>query len=354
MNIKHKGEIMNKLTKVGLSALAGSLAMVSAHSVEYALTGDMMIKMTSEEGNEAGASASNGKGIGVDNDLYVNASGELENGWTVSAFAAINLEATTTANESSVQLTVGMGSLGSIEFADVWGASSWIDDMSSAIHAYEEPWDSTTHGSLSHAYGADTQSGSVSYLTPSFDFGGVSASAIFTYDPNSGAGSGGPGAVGSTKQSGTNMQLKLAHADSGITVGGGQESSASADTSTGNQDEVNSTMYVLLKNGPIGAVYQEWYKDEASAHGTVGTDYEGEIWGISFAQGDWAVSYVEQTEAKKAVGATAAGKEVELEALTASYTMGAMSIKGGLFETTNPEWTTGKFEATEIAVSFAF
>ena len=113
-------------------------------------------------------------------------------------------------------------------------------------------------------------------------------------------------------------------------------------------------MYILLKNGPIGAMYQEVYKDEASAHGTVGTDYEAEIWGVSFAQGDWALSYVEQTETKKAVGATAAGKDTEMNALTASYTMGAMSIKGGFFETSNPEWTTGSFEATEIALSFAF
>ena len=61
-----------------------------------------------------------------------------------------------------------------------------------------------------------------------------------------------------------------------------------------------------------------------------------------------------QLKAKKAIGATAAGKDAELTALTASYTMGAMSIKGGIFETTNPEFTTGKFEATEIALSFAF
>ena len=41
-------------------------------------------------------------------------------------------------------------------------------------------------------------------------------------------------------------------------------------------------------------------------------------------------------------------------AISVSYTMGAMSIKGGVFETTNPEFTTGKYEETEIAISFAF
>tara|TARA_B100001123_G_C15287816_1_gene1016274 strand:- start:386 stop:1444 length:1059 start_codon:yes stop_codon:yes gene_type:complete len=352
MNNKRKGEIMNKLTKVGLSALAGSLAMVSANAVEFALTGDAMIKYETAEGNESGASGSNGKGIGVDNDLYVNASGELDNGWTMAFYAAINLEATTTSNESSVQATLGMGSLGSISFNDVWGVPSWIDDMSSAIHAYEEPWDSTTHsGGVTHAFGADTQSGSVSYLSPSFDLGGGSMSFTATYDPNSGAGAAAPGGVGSNSQGGVAYTAKIKAA--GLEIGGGYETSEAAAGAHSN-DEQNATGYLLYKNGPFGAVYQEAYKNEANGAAATGVDYESDTWGISFAQGDWALSYVESTESKKAIGATAAGKDAELTALTASYTMGAMSIKGGIFETTNPEFTTGKFEATEIALSFAF
>ena len=87
---------MNKLKKIGVSALAGSLAMVSANAVEYAVTGDAMVKLVTAEGNEADAASSNGKGYGVDNDLYFNASGELDNGWTVSAYAAWNLEGLST------------------------------------------------------------------------------------------------------------------------------------------------------------------------------------------------------------------------------------------------------------------
>ena len=49
---------MNKLKKIGVSALAGSLAMVSANAVEYAVTGDAMIKLVTAEGNEAGAAGS--------------------------------------------------------------------------------------------------------------------------------------------------------------------------------------------------------------------------------------------------------------------------------------------------------
>ena len=76
MNNLNKGEIMNKLTKVGLSALAGSLAVVSANATEYSVTGDSQVVWSSAEGNEAGAVGSNGRGIGVDTDLYFTAGGE--------------------------------------------------------------------------------------------------------------------------------------------------------------------------------------------------------------------------------------------------------------------------------------
>jgi len=338
---------MNKLKKVGLSALAGSLAMVSANAVEYAVTGDAMIKYETAEGNESGASGSNGKGYGVDNDLYFNASGELDNGWTVSAYAAWNLEGST---NSSAQLTIGMGSLGTVQFNDVWGVPSYIDDMSSSIHAYEEPWDSTTHGRVTDAFGLDTQSGSVSYLTPSFDIGGASISATATYDPNSGSGAATPGGVGANDYSGTAYTAKVVFGS--VEVGGGIEESEAANATGAGED--NATGYIVVKHGPIGVMYQEFYKNEANSASAEGRDYEGDTWGVSFSQGDWAISWVENEETKKGNSDTAAGKTTTMEALNFSYTMGAMAIKGGLFETSNPEFTTGKFEATEIAVSFAF
>lgn len=338
---------MNKLTKVGVSALAGSLAMVSANAVEYALTGDAMIKFVSAEGNENGAAASNGRGIGVDNDIYINASGELENGWTVSAFSAWNLEGST---NSSSQLTIGLGSAGSISFNDVWGVPSWIDDMSSSIHAFEEPWDSTSHGRIVDSFGLDTQSGSVSYVSPAVDMGGISLSGTATYDPNSGTGAATPGSAGTSSNPGKTFTVKATMG--GIEVGAGQETSKPA-VSGVMTDEVNSTGYIIYKNGPFALMYQELYKDETHGAGTEGADYEAETWGVSFAQGDWGVSYVEQTETKADVSDTT-NKETEMTAVNVSYTMGAMSVKAGIFETTNPEWTTGKYEETEIAVSFAF
>ena len=68
----------------------------------------------------------------MDSDLYFNASGELENGWTVSVFQALNTDGTIT--NSSSQMTIGMGSLGTVQIADVGGTSSnGIDDISKCL-----------------------------------------------------------------------------------------------------------------------------------------------------------------------------------------------------------------------------
>ena len=66
MNTKRKEITMNNFKKVGISALAGSLAMVSANAVEYAVTGDAILTFMSGEGNQNGKGASNGKGLGMD------------------------------------------------------------------------------------------------------------------------------------------------------------------------------------------------------------------------------------------------------------------------------------------------
>ena len=74
---------MNNFKKIGLSALAGSLVMTSVNAVEYSMTGNAKIEFASQDYPQ-GAESLNGKGIGVNSDLTLNASGELDNGYTVS------------------------------------------------------------------------------------------------------------------------------------------------------------------------------------------------------------------------------------------------------------------------------
>ena len=340
---------MNNFKKIGLTALAGSLAVTSANAVDYSLSGDAIIKMTSRD-NPAGTEANNGKGIGVDTDLYFNASGELDNGFTVAFFQAANTDASW-ANSSS-QVTIGMGSMGTLQVNNIAGAkANGIDDV--MPFAYEETWDATD-GTAHRAdfFGASTGSGSVDYRIPAQEMMGVTINASITLDPNADVGATTAGGPGASTVSGTAYTLELAH-ESGLSVGLGTETiengGAVSATSTGG-DEDNATGYVKYAMGPLTVGYQESYQNNANG----AEDKEGEMWGIAYTAGDISVSYGESAFQNHGLaGSTVV--ETEMDSIQIAYTMGAMTISAATFETSNAAGIAGRtFEENELAVSFAF
>ena len=191
---------MNNFKKIGLSALAGSMAMVSAHAVDATVTMESQAVYSTAQGNEAATESSNGKGIGVDNDLHFDASGELDMGWTVSVSHV--LDTSNAVTNSSTQMAVGMGSLGKVQFNhDGGAASNSIDDK--LPFAYEEPWDGTTTTNEGNIFGSAVNRGSVSYHTPSIELPmGVTLSAAADYDPNANVDQVSAGSVGGDAGSG--------------------------------------------------------------------------------------------------------------------------------------------------------
>ena len=350
---------MNNFKKVGLSALAGSLAMFSANAVEYTVSGDAQVAYSSADNVGDESAVSSGKGVGVDTDLYFKASGELDNGFTVSVFTALDLEqsnaATSGGINSSAQLTIGMGSLGTVQFNDVSGsAANAIDDV--LPKAYEEPWDGTSHARAFDSFGSSTQSGSIDYRTPAFSMGsGLTISGAVTYDTDAGAGPASAGGTAGASGSGTAAVVKIV-SDTGLTIGAGQEEVG--DQGIGNKGVNRTTGYVLYAMGPVSIGYQEMYQDTAITGNlatAAGADVEADGMAIAFTQGDVSVSYSKENETTKAIGVTADLLEVEMTAIQASYSMGAMTLAASMYETDNVGGVTAlTYEETELSVSFAF
>ena len=96
---------MDKIKKIGLSALAGTLASLSAQAGEMSVTGSAEVSYTQRDNDEI-----TGNPIGMNKNIGFAGSGELDNGWTVSV--AHNL--TDDFGFSSGNLTIGMGTLGTI------------------------------------------------------------------------------------------------------------------------------------------------------------------------------------------------------------------------------------------------
>ena len=76
---------MNNLKKVGLSALAGTLAALSAQAGEMTVTGSAEISYTQRDNDEI-----TGNPIGMNKNIAFAGSGELDNGWTVSISQGTN------------------------------------------------------------------------------------------------------------------------------------------------------------------------------------------------------------------------------------------------------------------------
>ena len=342
---------MNNLKKIGLSALAGSLVAVSASASEITVTGDTIITWKSAEGNEAGAGASNGKGTGVDTDLAVNASGELDNGFTVDFFMGLDTDSAVTNSSSFV--TIGMGDLGKLRVNNNTGSgANAIDDVLPT--AWEEVWDSTTHTAKGHTFGANTAAGSLTYYTPSIDVMGASISATATYDNATGTHASAKGV--SSGASGQAYTIAIAH-ESGLTIGAGTESEDDAGLGTTTEKgETSGTGYIKFAAGPLSIGYQETIIDPGY---TLDTDEEADIeatgFGVAYTAGDISVSYTEVTEDKANISDTTNTVDTEMSAVQASYTMGALSASIGFFETSNPEFTNNTtYEATVLNLSFAF
>jgi len=335
---------MNNFKKIGLSALAGSLAMVSANAAEMSVTGEAQAVWSSAQGNENATEASNGKGIGVDTDLAFSASGELDNGWTVSVSHVLDTDADV--SNSSTQMAVGMGSLGTLQFNDVGGASSnGIDDV--LPFAYEEPWDGTPGTSEFNIFGSAVNKGSLTYKLPAVEMMGATISATVDYDPQANVAAPIAGEVGADGASGEAFTVAIAH-ESGLTIGGGNMSVGDTDARTGEQA---ATGYVKYSNGPITFGYQEFYYNAPSG----AADTDGDGYAIAYSAGDMTVSYGVQTEQTNAISATAALEEEEMTAIQAAYTMGGMTVAASLYESENIEGVAGvKYEETELSVSFAF
>ena len=261
---------MNNYKKIGLTALAGSLAMVSANAVEYTMSGGLMSVYTTQD-NPAATEAVNGKGLTTATDLTFNASGELDNGFTVSYMMALDTD--TAVSNTSSQLTVGMGSLGTLQVNNKGGsAANAIDDVTP--HAYNETWDglSTVNPST---FGSRTSSGSLDYRIPAQELMGLTINASVTLDPNAGVTSATKGDVSATTVKGTAYTASIAHG-SGLTIGGGVEQ---VDDDSGlllasGTEEV--TGYAKYSMGGFSAAYQEAYTNTVNGTGTTneGADVE--------------------------------------------------------------------------------
>src|SRR6056300_1204965 len=123
---------MDKLKKIGISALAGSLAAFSVNAVELTASGSAKVTYINGDGDEV-----DGNPFGMNTSIALSGSGDV-NGYETTLTIVQNDAAT---GLSSSVLSVDLGDMGTLAFDHGTGAGglSLLDDKLPS--AYEESWD---------------------------------------------------------------------------------------------------------------------------------------------------------------------------------------------------------------------
>jgi outer membrane protein OmpU len=338
---------MNKLTKIGASALCGSLAAISsANAGDLTVTGGADMTWISLD------DAVTGNPIGMGSNMTFAGSGELDNGWTVDLSIAhknANAYSTTT-------VTVGVPGLG--DFLIIQGGSgTGIDRMDDSTPTV---WEEAYGTGLGHTI--DTVSGASGgagfEFTPSGTPDGLTAR--LSWSPNvSGSGSsdkGGSGAGAGVKQSGWDLTLDASSDLTGMEglslYGGISQVEVDQSGSTHSGDVEERTVGVKYAVGGFTLGYQ--WSEEENGRATTATKYSNEGYGITFAiNDDLTIGYGHyESEQTSTTNVTEEATSVQL-----AYTMGGASfrIAESSGENIGYSTATGKDkDATTISVGLAF
>ncbi len=336
---------MNKFKKVALTALGASLAATSANAVDVSVSGSSEVGYATGSGNysSTGESSAFGAGTGVS----FSASGELDNGWTVSTtHATSNAFALTSSN-----ISVDTGSMGKVRFNRIAAAASNANDDVLPT-AWEETNDKAAHSARGMRVADGLSSGSISLILPTMEFGGGTFDLAVDYDPNAGGAGGDPGAtIARTSGVGSGYGVGAKVGFGPVTVYGAyanESSTLAADAIDGQ----NVMVQAVASLGAVSIGAGEWYANEENG----GNDYSTTGMSIAFnVNDDLSLSYGELEDTREAHGATTA-VATEMKSVQVAYSMGSMAVKAKRVETDNPynQTTKNSDETTEISVSFSF
>jgi outer membrane protein OmpU len=317
---------MNNFKKIGLSALAGSLVAFSVNAAEMGVSGGASLTMSDQGADQEGNRFTMG------NSITFSASGETDGGLTVSASYELDDDVM-----DDYSMSFGNDTMGTISFGGSGNSSamSAVDDM--MPNAYEEAWHGVTGALVINGMGGINQ---FNYTSPSV--GGMTLSA--SYLPSSEA--------VSVKSSTAYAVAYSPEMVEGLTVGYATQDDNSGSASTATDDTSESTMYAKYTYGSLTVGYQSSELD--SDTDTEDADSTG--FGISYAVSDsLSIGYGQHTYETSGNTNAATGADQESSAVSASYTMGGMTIAGVMNDVDNVAGVaaTDK-EAYELNLSFAF
>jgi len=343
---------MNKFTKVGFSALCGSLAAVSsANAGDMTVTGGVDMSWVSLSDSVTG------NPIGMGSNLTFKGSGELDNGWTFDATVA-NLNGSA---YSSTVVNLTMGGLGELSFNSGnsgAGIDAYDDKMPTA---WEEPWGAGLTTGIKLVSGVGT-SHSLQYTTPKV-LGFTIAAAVAEMGQADTADKTGGGVKTGSIGKGYDLTVNL-NPSLGTEVLSGLNIFVGAHTADNYVAAVENDTYegvagITYDIGPVSIGYgkQAHITGETSAPTSVDF-YRNEQYGVAFnINDDLSISYGYHQSYKTFVNPSRApySPVTDVESYQIAYTVGGASIRLAEIKGTDLTYTKGNSkDATVVSLSLAF
>jgi len=289
---------MNNIKKVGLTALAGALVSVSANALDMSVSGGASISFSGEE------KQTTGNGWSMNDGITFSASGEMDNGMTVTVTQIIDSsDGVGAAIMDTRSLAIDMGDSGTLTFTGDGGSSvlGMIDDKTPT--ANEESWDDVT--------GADAIPGGTGGLNM-FHYSNSSLMDDLTvsasYTPSNGT---------TEVESSSDYGITYTGVE-GLTVGiaQGEDNSAAATLDL-------TSMYATYTFDAVSIGYATSESDSETAS----ADKDFSAYGISYAVSeDMSVSINTSTIEYE----DSSLSDQEATGVSLSYTMGSMTLSGNM------------------------
>jgi outer membrane protein OmpU len=328
---------MNKLNKIGLSALAGSLMAMSANAADVSLSGGASVGIFQDNEDQP-------SGYFMNDNVNLTISGETDSGLTVTTKLELDAGYTSTAPFDNRSISIASDGMGTLTFHGHGGdsvMSGWDDKVPTA---YEEPWalvdsdQTTTTTANTEVSLINGVSGDALWRYDSPDFNGASIHASYRQGVNA-----------EGQSSGANIS---AYNDFGIQISPEMVEGLSIGYAMGTVQEAatiendESTLWVTYASGPFTVGYQTSEVDGQ----TTTQDDDSTGWGVSYAiTDDFSVSYGQHEFDN---GATT--NDQEATGFSVSYTSGGVTIAGAMNSVDNLGGSTEDQEGYELSVAFAF
>ena len=288
---------MNKLKKIGLTALAASLVSTSVFAGTMDVSGSAALYFTGGDKNVRG------NGWSMNDSITFSGGGEMDNGWNVTAtFLLDNSDGRGTSTSGQIfdnrSIAIDMAEAGTLEFWGQAGDSVVTATDDKLPNMYEEAW----YGAGSPNTGAATAN--MFYYSNAAIVDGLNVMASYT-----------PSGTAEV-QSSTEFGATYSGVD-GLTIG----YATGTDGGAGATSEVdNRNMWATYAYGSVTVGYQTNSSDSKVADAD--TDYKGMV-----------IAYTVTDELSISYGTAEIDFEnnafdQESTSIGASYTMGSMTLSG--------------------------